>query len=754
MATTPKGIYYPNNYNEIADIPGDMKKMAESIEEVFENTDSDLSDIKEEQTTQNNRLNSLEVDNTTNKSDILTNKQEINNIKTEQTEQNTNISTNATNIESLQEENENLKKIVSQLPQVTGQGTSITLENTIEAPFTKFDVEGNSTQESTKGYQLLPKVTKLNETIRDIFTTGGITYTNLGGGHFHISGTATETTSCAIFRDTAEPLFVPAGSYTISSNNLPDGVKIITSGGGNNGFVYTELSSSNPKVTSSVTDDTKPFNYIMLESGTTAHEWEPYTNGASPSPNYEQPIYSAGENIQLFDKTTVVTNKYINNQGEEVAGAGFDASDFISVNPNTNIVLSGNNFIQSTHGAKGAFYNINKEFVSYVNIAIGNNVYAVPNTARYFRFSLKPNDLDIIKVEKGSIATPWSPYGMGFINEKISNKNYLPNNVVNQTKNGVTLVKNNDGTITANGTATAQTEILISSVKLSAGNYLGSIGVTGSVSTYYARLGEGTTSQSPFIANIGTGDNAFSLTESKTIGAVLIIRSGQTLNNVIFKPMIRLASITDNSYVPHKEQDYPIFVQQPMRSIGDVRDLFFKNTKDSEYYDENLTLNGWYERHYIKYLELLISAMNNSENYPGWTNVQQIKNDFPNINTQLITKTSFLCNIFEKTSRIMVINTVGNNSILYLDKSLLNLTQTQWKENYPNLVLKLGYISPEPLDLPCTETQIQQLENKPSTYKDFTIIQSEDETPAYLEVAGIYDLNKLITRTEVLESEV
>lgn len=180
---------------------------------------------------------------------------------------------------------------------------------------------------------------------------------------------------------------------------------------------------------------------------------------------------------------------------------------------------------------------------------------------------------------------------------------------------------------------------------------------------------------------------------------------------------------TATPYVPHEEQDYSIYTQQTMRSIGDVRDCFVKKS------DGKL-----YERHYIKYLDLAISAMNNSENYPGWTNVQQIKNDFPNINTQLITKTSFLCNIFEKTSRIMVINTVGNNSILYLDKSLLNLTQTQWKENYPNLVLKLGYISPEPLDLPCTEEQIEALENLPSTYKDFTIIQSEDETPAHLKI--------------------
>lgn len=32
MATTQKGIYYPDNYDEVADIPADMKKMAESLE--------------------------------------------------------------------------------------------------------------------------------------------------------------------------------------------------------------------------------------------------------------------------------------------------------------------------------------------------------------------------------------------------------------------------------------------------------------------------------------------------------------------------------------------------------------------------------------------------------------------------------------------------------------------------------------------------------------------------------------------------
>ena len=508
MATTPKGIYYPNNYNEIADIPEDMKKMAESIEEVFENTDSDLSGIKEEQTTQNNRLNSLEVDNTTNKSDILTNTQEINNIKQEQTEQNTNISTNATNIESLQEENENLKKIVSQLPQVTGQGTEVTLENTIEAQFTKFDVEGNSEQDGTPS----------------------------------------------------------------PDNEVP----ILSSG--DNGSINEKVQSKN------LFDIEKAVKRFENWVGDLRSDWGTYENG-----------------VVNIVKSNGAHGYY-----------GFAGQKF-AFNKGASCTLSAEVLLEGTNSAS--------------DVRIGVEERKKDNT----------------------------PIG--------SAKNI---NIDKNKWTHITLI--------------------------------------------------------------------VSFTEAVT-NARVQIEASNTGNTVQIKNIQLEQGTTASPYVEHQEQDYSIFVQQPMRSIGDVRDCFVKKS------DGKL-----YERHYIKYLELLISAMNNSENYPGWTNVQQIKNDFPNINTQLITKTSFLCNISEKTSRIMVINTVGNNSILYLDKSLLNLTQTQWKENYPDLILKLAYISPLPIDLTCTEEQIQQLENLPSTYKDFTYVVSEDETPAYLEVSGIRDINTMFDK--------
>lgn len=123
-----------------------------------------------------------------------------------------------------------------------------------------------------------------------------------------------------------------------------------------------------------------------------------------------------------------------------------------------------------------------------------------------------------------------------------------------------------------------------------------------------------------------------------------------------------------------EEQDYSIFVQQPMRSIGDVRDCFVKKS------------DGWYERH-LPYIA----------SYNGETLPQDVYNEVDNVK---------YCN--EKS-----MSTTGQFSI---GASVQYIDENNWN------------------DLPCTETQIQQLENLPSTYKDFTIIQSEDETPAHLKI--------------------
>ena len=160
--------------------------------------------------------------------------------------------------------------------------------------------------------------------------------------------------------------------------------------------------------------------------------------------------------------------------------------------------------------------------------------------------------------------------------ETTTGKNLIPNNATSQTINNVVFTKYSDGTIKANGTASAQVELFLGKSTLLAGNYLASIGLSSGASTskYYVRLGEGETASSTFIANVGLNDNAFTLSSSKVCGAVLIIRSGIQVNNVIFKPMIRLSSISDDTYEPYTNgaspnPDYP----QPIQVVTGRNDI-------------------------------------------------------------------------------------------------------------------------------------------------------------------------------------
>lgn len=127
--TTEKGIYYPTDYSDVADIPADMQEMAESIDNALTSSDGEIEGIKEEQQTQNTQINN--------------NKTDIEAIKIEQTEQNTDIQANTDNITALQDKVDLLESLI---PTDTASGESLTLSNTARYPFKEFNVGGNTKQ--------------------------------------------------------------------------------------------------------------------------------------------------------------------------------------------------------------------------------------------------------------------------------------------------------------------------------------------------------------------------------------------------------------------------------------------------------------------------------------------------------------------------------------------------------------------------------------------------------------------------------
>ena len=550
-------------------------------------------------------------------------------------------------------------------------------------------------------------------------TVEGVTFTDNGDGSIRINGTASKEARFNLQWDNK----VPAGSYSYIVFNLPNNCFANYYTIGNkygedvgNRTSDTEINLGSSIVVPAGVTVSNVTVYPMLVSGTytrqTIPNWEKYTGGiASPNPNYEQPIYSAGDNIQLWggftfersasgitfnqnaDGTVTANGTATASVSSLTVGTAVESGICKTLAAGTYIVSGGlssslkvqvydsNINLLATDTGSGSLFTLTEEKTVVVRLTVDTNV-TVNNQTFY------------LKLEKGNKASGFSPYGMGSITEKIGNKN-----IVNWAKNlrtslgGLTSVINADGSITTTGKPNYN---YVSIIGLNITNLL----ENGKTYTLSQKTNQGTklylqinaknntTGAMSYVSLRGATSGTFTA-NTENISYILNLQTGTTaewgeseLSITNYYQLEQGSTVSD--FVPHEEQDYSIFVQQPFRSIGDVRDCFVK---------EN---GNWFERH-LPYIAT----------YNGETLPQDVYNEVDNVK---------YCN--EKS-----MSTTGQFSI---GASVQYIDENNWN------------------DLPCTETQIQQLENLPSTYKDFTIINSEDETPAYLEVSGIYDLNKLI----------
>lgn len=123
-----------------------------------------------------------------------------------------------------------------------------------------------------------------------------------------------------------------------------------------------------------------------------------------------------------------------------------------------------------------------------------------------------------------------------------------------RTTNGITFTRNDDGSIVANGTATADAyDMLDNYVYLPAGTYTLSGCPNGGSASKYMLYAEGPTGIPGAIYDYGTTGTNRTFTQSSKFRARLgiVIKSGQTVSNITFYPMLRLVSDTDTTYTPY-----------------------------------------------------------------------------------------------------------------------------------------------------------------------------------------------------------
>lgn len=139
-------------------------------------------------------------------------------------------------------------------------------------------------------------------------------------------------------------------------------------------------------------------------------------------------------------------------------------------------------------------------------------------------------------------------------NGEIGAKNLLENEKSTQTISGVTFTVNSDGSVLADGTATDIIWFQINNgFKLNDVEYtLTGCPIGGGENTYEVQIRSTESSSSLWQFIVDRGDGATGLcSSSRTYIAFIGIKSGVTVTNLLFKPMLRLATDSDSTYQPY-----------------------------------------------------------------------------------------------------------------------------------------------------------------------------------------------------------
>ena len=478
--------------------------------------------------------------------------------------------------------------LYNNFPKVSGEGTSLTLNNTYQAPM-RNNLKGNTYQTKYSGKNLLPPTIATE-------TKNGITLTNNGDGSYTLTGTYSSSTEFSIDLPTTLN-----GTYSFSGNNPTAGkniqFRILKSSGSPWSTYLNNVNSTSEN--QSITNGTKQGIRIVgsftsgftlkpqLESGSTATSYEPYVGGvATPNPTNPTPVnvVSGDNEIQvcgknLFDVTSfenqLVSGKILNDSGNEISDASSTYSKYkVFLKANTEYRLAG--WWQRIY-----YYDTNGIFKSRsASISGGVNRSYTPTVDEYIGFQIYNSQWSEYKgqeqIEIGSSASTYEPYNGDTYNIDLPVENVLNLGNVSGTSNQVQYSINSNGELVLNGTCNSdRVTIDLPTQQVIKGKY--------TFSTNYLKA--------TALKN-GNGDNLFLTTSSNgvktetindTITQLVIYGlTGVSFNNQVIKLMVELGSKA-NSFTPYgttpiELAEISTYNDEIFRTSG--KNLYNKDTDD------------------------------------------------------------------------------------------------------------------------------------------------------------------------------
>lgn len=479
-------------------------------------------------------------------------------------------------ITALVDTTEDIQKEINPTKDVTG--TSFYLEDSTDAELVNFEMEGKTTQETRSGKNILPS---LNTTR----TINGITFTKNNDGSITINGTATGNAVYPInVNSTSNLQNIPIKNntqYTLSCKGITS--EMIMQAYYNATYynapqTFTSISTVlgayvivlNGKTINNVTI------YPQLEEGSTATEYEQY--GVMPSPDYPSELVSVGyqnyfeaEYLQTTANTNINANLYKDTYTLSLENKeNFGGVIYIQLYKN-NTLITTNGHLLNTSSA--VLFSTSSYWYYFQNIPNGNKLTFTLDDDYSLKIALS-NATGSQKafLVKGTQEHSYIPYGKYGVEVTTAKKNLIPFTNQNFTLNDVQYYIDN-GSLYFNGTSRSETSSLNTNFKnnfnftLHSGTY--TISHKTNIMTCYLYKYDNNT----LITNLATNTASQTFTLSETtrvfIGFYVYQREFDNVNSEI------MISKSGGTYEPYKSNTFLYTLNEPLRSIGDTKDLLY-----------------------------------------------------------------------------------------------------------------------------------------------------------------------------------
>ena len=627
--------------------------------------------------------------------------------------------------------------------EIIGQEISVNVPKNMKAQVIP---QGNSYQATREGYNLFDYINKVEN-------NGVLTYTiDKDTGYITVNGTPTWDYATCVSSFNIDDILEDGETYSVwqevYSNKVNGGMYIQLQIKSKDGKASQWINSSTGKLNFTV-DKTKYSYNIMIQCGTIseAGTFNNYKNrymiykgtddktfelyGVSPSLDYPSEVEAVGDNINLYPYSDVEFKSdatqeqwcYLDGQLGAYGNTVTDKTDYkITLEKGKyyfKLETADSNIITGGLVANGES--------SEKQLTVFDNAFEITETTVCtLRLKVANPSLGIniksIKLEKGTAATPYSPYGQGNIEIIHNNKNELILNDNNSQSDGLNFsIK--DGVITISGTATSTYQGLYIPVKRTFNeDYVLSTNAVGSKTGLHIKAAYKLENGNLQYPDIFT--RFVFPTNSYLEQLYVIVDSGSTIDATIKLQLEKGTEATE--FVENKGNTYTIPVQKPFYKIGDYSDGFIKQN------------NKWYEQHYIK--ELVLTGNENwskSQSSPYPTYIIHILNN-------VIEGKNGLSNYFKIYNSVWLLDLIG---IEFYDiysndfKFRINLgsnteitTVEAWKAKVQELYnagtpIKVYYVLATPELIECTEEQTQILEqlNNLYLYEGINYLYSTDD---------------------------